>query len=715
MQTHTEILAKSNLNNGISLHDHLQHVSYIADIYSRKLGYNSDICKYGAIFHDIGKAHPVFQNRLKGIYDNNQIDFRHEISSIFFIPLVEKNLHDNIIDMVIAHHRSPIKDVREQGIIDLINLEGNEEVFIRHSEPWEEWMPIALDILESLNVKVRKINLAEAKDFFCYTIEHCKNKRQGWSEYKGIMIGADHLASAVNERSLSISERIFEIPDLGYFHSENRKSTIYPLSLVNTDNNKKHTLVIAPTGAGKTDFLMKRCKGRIFYTLPFQASINAMYERLKNCLPKDSDIRLLHASSRMLLNNNSSYEEKALQAKIGASVKVLTPHQLAGLICGTRGFESMAIDIKACDVILDEIHSYSKVAQSMVIEIIKVLLKLKCRIHIGSATMPTVLTEEIKKILGGSELIFDVHLENKILDTFNRHKVFKHKNDFFIEDIVEKAIKKNDKILVVCNRVTSAQQKYIQIKKTFPDIPIMLIHSRFKRIDRNNLEKKLIEYYANRDVMPDSCIIIATQVVEVSLDISFDVMITEAAPIDSLIQRFGRINRYRNEKFIKEKIIKDIHVLAPAENKKDCLPYDKDIIDLSFGELPDSEILNEKDIQRIIDKVYPKIEIIPIGTHLVWEGDHFLLKELCHFPKSVLLETLNIESACCILQSDQEMYVKGNSEIRTALEIPVSRSVIFQKNTKYGISKYGNHPIIIDDTMYDSNLGLVWKEIENFL
>ncbi len=73
---------------------------------------------------------------------------------------------------------------------------------------------------------------------------------------------------------------------------------------------------------------MKRCKGRVFYTLPFQASINAMYERFKSVLKDtEAEIHLLHAASALKVKVKQ-LEEKILQRHIGASVKVLTIHQL---------------------------------------------------------------------------------------------------------------------------------------------------------------------------------------------------------------------------------------------------------------------------------------------------------------------------------------------------------------------------------------------------
>jgi CRISPR-associated helicase Cas3 len=436
-----------------------------------------------------------------------------------------------------------------------------------------------------------------------------------------------------------------------------------------------------------------------------------MYERFKTLLPDQKGIRLLHAASKVSIQKDNSYEEKVIQDKFGASIKVLTPHQLASLICGTRGFEVVGIDIAGTDVILDEIHTYSDVSQSMVLEIIKTLLKLNCKIHIGSATMPSILQEKILEILN-KERTYIVKLSDKTLDTFNRHLIKKCSSFEEVIPAIKAAINRNEKILVVCNKVDAAQQKYELCSQLFPDIPQMLIHSRFKRKDRNSLEKKLQDNFNNS---LQACIVVSTQVLEVSLDISFDIMVTECAPIDSLIQRFGRINRKRTEDSLQLQLFKPIYVIIPPESKKDCLPYSMEKLQKSFYELPDNEVLNERDLQSKIDIVYPDMKITSIDTHLVWDKEDFLLTELCHYPSSVLMETLSIDSAAAICFSDKEKYETCGTEERANLEIPIPRNARFRKFTNFGYSKYGTCPVIIHDDLYDSEKGLTWKEIDTFM
>jgi len=696
-----ELLAKSPEYGGTTLAEHVLHVAKVAQKIATATGSDPHTAFLGGLLHDLGKAHPDFQNMINGIRPSLRgIPYRHEIASLFFLPLLSKDLWPQLIDMIIAHHRSVKGDLRSQGILDLIESEDADEVISKHLGDWEEWSPKALSILESQGVTVRPITRNEAKEALWYCVNHCEKKGYNWSRWKGLLVGADHFASALADKTEDSIDHLFLKPDISLFHS--RKSDLYPLSQISTDDPRNHTVVIAPTGSGKTDFLIRRCKGRIFYTLPFQASINAMYFRLKEMMPGQQGIRVLHASSK-LINSNNGYEEKVLQDKIGASIKILTPHQMAGLICGTRGFETLAVDISGCDIIMDEIHCYSDIAQSMVLHIIKTLLKLNCRIHIGSATMPSLLLREIISLLGGEKNLYKVTLDDEVLDTFDRHEVRKISSFDECLKTVETAISEKKKILVVCNRVDQAQRRYKLLANQFPEIKNILLHSRFKRKDRADKESKL---KAEFDLKEGPCIAVSTQVVEVSLDISFDLMITDCAPLDSLIQRFGRINRRRTSETIAGRKICPVYVLVPPANKNDAKPYKLELLRKSYDVLPDREIIRERNLQIMIDKVFTSLEKIPIDTKLVWEGDDFLLSELRHYPSSVLIDMLEIDSLAAILRGDHEAYKTADSLTRLQMEIPVPKSILFRDIKSYGFAAQGNSPMIIDDKLYSPDEGL---------
>lgn len=697
MDRFNQILAKGEEHGHITLMQHLSDVAELAGMVALNIGLDVEIARRGAILHDIGKTSPLFQKTLHPNYQRPPgFVFRHELASLFFISLLNKKEKYPIIDMIVAHHKSIYKDTGGKGILDL--LENDSECLSRHLKDFEIWSTDALSILDAFGFETAHISRNQAESNFYEVVDYCESKSYGYSQWKGVLIAADHLASALNGDITSVTKRLFIQPDLHYYHS--RKSDIYPLSLVSTDDKRPHTIVTAPTGAGKTDFLIRRCKGRVFYTLPFQASINAMYERIKDDLKDtNADVRLLHAASSLKLEKGK-IEEKILQRHIGASVKVLTPHQMASLVFGTKGYEAMIVDLKGCDIILDEIHTYSDTTQAIVLKIVEILCNIGCRIHIGTATMPTVLYNRLMNILGGKEHVYEVSLSDEVLDTFDRHII--HHSDSFaaLKTIIDNAIRQKQKILFVCNQVKRAQKLYENLMDDYPTVSKMLVHSRFKRGKRSQLETDLKDIY---NISTEACLVVSTQVVEVSLDISFDLMITECAPIDALIQRFGRINRKRTKDTIGH--FKPIYVLNPPSEKMDALPYSLAALQRTYNVLPDDKLMKERDTQQLIDMVYPSIEFVNIDLNTVFKDGQWKIKELWHNSKSALLDTLDIDSVTCIDEADQELYELAPYEEQSKLEIPVSyRSVGYRDLDK---SKVGSKPFVIPSKAYDKTLGFL--------
>ena len=694
-ECYNNILAKHEDNGGLPLTAHLKFVAEAASVIARHVGLDVELARKGAILHDIGKVSPLFQRTLKqGYVHQPGFVFRHEIASLLFISLFPKEERHALIDMIVAHHKSIYNDIGGKGILD---LDDNMDSFARHAHKIEEWSPIALAILRELGLETHEVSIEEARDNYEYVVEYCEKRPLSFSKWKGVLMAADHYASALAEKSEATLDKLFIKPDLSFY---NRRHHLYPLSYIDADNCQKHTLVTAPTGAGKTDFLLRRCRGRVFYTLPYQASINAMYDRIINDL-KDTDaqVHLLHAASTLKVREKG-IEESILQHHPGASVKVLTPHQMASIVFGIKGYEAMLLDLEGCDIILDEIHTYACEIQAIVLKIIEILRAINCRIHIGTATMPTVLYNKIVEILGGKEDVFEVKHPDDPLCTFNRHVIHKIADFDCCEALIENAIKEEKKILIVCNQVKRSQQLYDNIAELYPNIDMMLIHSRYKRKDRTRLEQSLKDEF---NTSSKACIVVSTQVVEVSLDISFDVMITECAPIDALLQRFGRINRKRTDETIGH--YKDIYVIQPSENQNESLPYNAEILQKSFDVLPNNALLEEPFLQGMIDAVYPDATFMNLDyAGVIFIDGQWVIKELCHNSKSALLEVLDINSAVCIVESDLEEYVHHPDE-RLMLEIPVSyKSIAYNGLRQVDV---GPCPFVIPDRAYDAQRGLL--------
>lgn len=690
------------------LSSHLIHVAITAKKIATHIGLDPELAWKGALLHDIGKAHPLFQKRLHN-YDSSKKTFRHEIASLLFLSLFPRKEHPQLIEMVIGHHKSIRKDPGDKGILDL-----EEGYFYKndHMGNWEDWSPKALSILEELGITTHKINRKEAEQNLELVVEYCyqEGRKRDISKWRGVLMSADHFASALIDKTEHKLDRIFKKPDLTFY---NRKNALFPLSLKSVDSTKTHSLVVACTGAGKTDYLFRRCTGRVFYTLPFQASINAMYKRvafdLKASNP-DLDIRVLHSTSK-IVKKSKEPEETTLQPLIGSSIKVLTPHQLVSVIFGMKGFEALILDLKGCDVILDEIHTYSGVSQALVLKIVEVLKMIGCRIHIGTATMPSILYNKLFNILEGD--VLEVKLNEQELNQFNRHTIHKIPDFEHSNRIIAGGIENKEKILVIANRVSRAQELYQFLKTEYPNTPILLLHSRFKRGDRNKKEQLLIGIDENGlktglfNTSTEPCIVVSTQIVEVSLDISFDLMITETAPLDALIQRFGRINRKRLKN--SPTVLKNIFVIAPPQDKNKAKPYNLDILNRSYEVLPDGKELHEKDIQDKIDSVFPEIEFLDIEEHTIFKkSGSVTINKLTHRSKSILFEMLGIDSVSCICESDLKRYEAGNFEERLQLEIPVR---YFWVKSKQQL-KNGNKPFLIPNGAYSEKIGLDVSKIE---
>lgn len=115
-----------------------------------------------------------------------------------------------------------------------------------------------------------------------------------------------------------------------------------------------------------------------------------------------------------------------------------------------------------------------------------------------------------------------------------------------IEHVVDTVCEHGGVVGLIADTVTRAQDWYEQVSRLCAgtDVEIVLLHSRFTDGDRAAREQDLVERCGRGGVRPDKLIVIATQVIEQALDLDFDYMVTDIAPVDALIQRTGRIHRH---------------------------------------------------------------------------------------------------------------------------------------------------------------------------
>lgn len=96
---------------------------------------------------------------------------------------------------------------------------------------------------------------------------------------------------------------------------------------------------------------------------------------------------------------------------------------------------------------------------------------------------------------------------------------------------------------VVCNTVSRAQELYRKVTAA-TDADVVLLHSRFTAPTRRTTEERLVGQLGRNGDRPERLIVISTQIIEQGLDLDFDILYTDIAPLDLLIQRMGRLHRH---------------------------------------------------------------------------------------------------------------------------------------------------------------------------
>jgi CRISPR-associated endonuclease/helicase Cas3 len=106
MSKYEHILAKGNKYGKVTLLSHIEAVAFFAQVAAQYAGLSIETARLGGLLHDIGKASPLFQKTIKGIRTNPlEMNFRHEIASIFFLNIIDEAFRPQMIDMIIAHHK----------------------------------------------------------------------------------------------------------------------------------------------------------------------------------------------------------------------------------------------------------------------------------------------------------------------------------------------------------------------------------------------------------------------------------------------------------------------------------------------------------------------------------------------------------------------------------------------------------------------------------
>ncbi len=585
---------------------------HIPDLCQEKLFYEHLF--YAVALHDIGKAATGFQEKWE------KWGYRHEILSAGFVPTLYwlSEWEQKAIALAIITHHKNIQELKERFStamqIGLEDFQQRKQELIPNMSficDWFRNLPSLAQKYLGKTIPIPQVaDINQMTDAYRLAVKWYRNSLEDeeltslHSTYgiflRGLMIACDHLASAdfqeIKGKIQDISSRL-GIPSLRNFQQQ----------LHNTSGN---ALVEAPTGSGKTEASLlwaeknQQDGRRIYYVLPYTASINAMHKRLEKHFGMDN-VGILHGKAsyflyKTLLERDYSQESaieftKKIQdasKKIYRPMKILTPFQIIKSFFGVKGWESNLSEMAGGLFIFDEIHVYEPHTTALILKTIERLYSVfQAKFLFLSATFPHFLKEKIRSILPeiqelDLQTMFHAKEDSNIL-YHPRHQVnILEGNVMEHLSTIQESLREGKKVLVTCNTVAHAQEVYSMLKDFSSSC--VLLHGRLILKDREEKERLLKE----------TQLLVGTQVVEVSLDIDFDVLYTEPAPLDALIQRFGRVNRNR-----KEKITVPVYIFTQGSDK-DRYFYDTNRIQSTLESLKDGMLLHAMNIHEMMNQVY---------------------------------------------------------------------------------------------------------------
>lgn len=381
----------------------------------------------------------------------------------------------------------------------------------------------------------------------------------------------------------------------------------------------------APTGSGKTESafyladqtMQRKQNAGLYIAMPTQATSNQMFERTKKFLskryPEDALLLQLVHGATLLSNDYEkirlrgiAVDEKAEDGNIVSSEWFLPKKKAMLAPFGVGTVDQTFLSVLTCKhfflrlfglsnkvIIFDEVHAYDVYMMSIFQRLLPWLKAVNTSVIILSATLPKSSRQELlrawnPKAPDENNLVnfprLSVCSNNEMPQVFSLGKTASRTvkieliesaetGDAVLGERLKELLSEGGNAAIICNSVNRTIQLYESLQQYFPPEELLVFHSRFPYFDRQRIEEKVKCLYGKESaVRPHRSVVIATQVIEQSLDLDFDLLVSELAPIDLLIQRMGRLHRHKQKNPRPKKLSEPMALLLKPELDADGFP-----------------------------------------------------------------------------------------------------------------------------------------------
>lgn len=746
-----EYLAKSNPRETLEEHTLALLESYneFKSIYP-EINIDWMLLKKAIIYHDMGKINEKFQKKIRGeLNKNGEDEIPHGYLSIGFIDY--KTVFDDDYNIKKIDNYDL---VRRNILAASIYFHHNRKSMEGDYQDVKKILQDELDKLKSKNINflseeldgisVKKI---PSQKYFRFEIpgvcddDFNNNNRNMYLEFckiKGMLNKIDYAASS--HEKIEYKNDFLELHMenvLNEFKKRNKNACWNELQKYMIENKDKNIVAIAQTGMGKTEAgLLWIGNNKGFFTLPLKTAINSIYSRVISQLSGNisEKVGLLHSDIasqyiKLLEEDELKFDldDYIYRTKqLCVPVTICTIDQIFDFVFKYLGCEVKMATLSYSKVIIDEIQMYSPNLIAIIITALEYIVSLGGKFAILTATMPPFIIDEMKK--KGIEF----ETPEPFLTDLKRHSI-KVIDDNINSDFIKQKYD-NNKVLVICNTVKKAQQLFNDLcgdDNLFGKIH--LFHGGFIKRDREKIEKEILSFTEKGN--SETGIWICTQVVEASLDIDFDILITELSDLNGLFQRLGRC--YRKREFtddgyncfifvggcnsipsgigrvidrdifeLSRECIKDVDGIISEDEKQELIKtvysaenikktdyykeYAQSIKYINFLYVNE---MNKKDVLRLFRNINT-IEVIPKS---VYEANYLELEKHINNLKSKIEDSEQIK----ILRAEK---LKSKEYIQS-LMVSIPAYIFANLNSqKISISRY--FEIIVADIEYDEILGV---------